>query len=85
MKQFIINYQPHIYSEYCYDDACKIARSRALGKCEVCGILEKPIRKLIVHHKTELSTESRFLCLFNHPSNLQVVCRRCHSRLHAQG
>ena len=49
------------------------------NKCEICGISGK-YKKLLVHHKKPVSKGGT-----NEWSNLQVVCNKCHSRIHNYG
>ena len=46
-----------------------------VGKCEECGSTN--IEDLTIHHKTPLGMGGN-----NERSNLQVLCRECHEKIH---
>jgi len=60
------------------------------NKCEVCGCIggpedpddfdSKKHRKLLIHHKKPIKEGGD-----NQESNLQVVCFKCHSKIHNHG
>lgn len=53
---------------------------KAHPKCDECGI-EKNGRNLVVHHKQDPNKDKSEELLFR-PSNLEVLCRSCHSKAH---
>ncbi len=75
----------HETSLYRADDAKQFIIERANNKCEICGKEGTTNNKLLVHHIFSVSNLQRPFNLFNHPSNLQVVCRSCHSLHHGNG
>ena len=54
---------------------------RANRKCEFC----KSEYDLLIHHKNGKgrTLQNKKLPMDNRPSNLRVLCRSCHSKLHA--
>ncbi len=74
----------HIFSLYCTEDAKKIASEKANGKCEKCGKVG-PQGLIIAHHIFPINGLPRFFNLFNHPSNIQILCPSCHAKIHHNG
>lgn len=58
---------------------CVLVRRRANGACEDCGLAESGTHHHI-HHKTYSTSPSEF----NHPDNLQYLCKVCHLHKHAK-
>ena len=82
------------FSLYLERDAKKIAKERAGSKCERCGgsgPVRRPTRRnpdhtlVLVHHKFPIGDLPRSANLFNHPSNLEVLCPSCHAKAHHLG
>lgn len=68
-------------SEYLLEYASKVALERANCKCEICS----SNKNLLVHHIYPIGKLPRDFNLFNHPSNLQVLCSSCHAKTHRNG
>lgn len=93
MKTLVVpDKQP--FSLYLERDASKIAKERAGYKCERCsgvGPFRTPTRRnpghalVLVHHKFPIGNLPRSANLFNHPSNLEVLCPSCHAKEHHNG
>lgn len=49
--------------------------------CDACGV-KKEGRNLCIHHKTDPNKRKDAALLFS-PSNLIVICRSCHLKIHA--
>lgn len=65
-----------------------LAILRAGGRCQRCGWLAgsaDEMRELIGHHVRPLTMETLSdPSVRSNPENVEVLCRRCHSRLHAR-
>ena len=72
------------FSLYLARDANEIAKKRAAHKCERCGGVG-PCGLVMTHHKFSIKGLPRSFNLFNHPSNLEVLCPSCHARIHKFG
>lgn len=84
MKGVFILAPPHEFSLFRMDDASKIVKEQANEHCEICGKVGSSSKngQLVVHHIFPIGNIPRFANMFNHPSNLLVVCRPCHAKIH---
>lgn len=62
-----------------YKTASERALARANRRCEICGSKDN----LIVHHMKPINGESRYYSQSNNPDHLRILCRSCHSKIHA--
>jgi hypothetical protein len=52
-------------------------------KCERCGLLAKDSKKIIGHHKIELTPENVMdLSISLNPDNVEIICFDCHNKEH---
>jgi hypothetical protein len=76
-------FPPRGNDTYTWNNASKIIKELVKYKCEICGCTKKEYdNNIIVHHKNPLNGLPYDRTLFNNPSNLQVVCRSCHAKIH---
>ena len=71
-------------SPYCSYGAKEIALERTDNKCEQCGKVG-PGGLLIGHHIFPIKGLWREFNLFNHPSNITILCPSCHAKIHGNG
>lgn len=78
-----INRKPSVHHpDFKYKEAYKSEALRRVNyQCEICTAKDT---KLYIHHKDELG-EGKTKTPNNSPTNLLVVCAKCHMRLHKIG
>jgi len=67
------------YARSAWKELAKIILERDNYKCQKCGVGHIMGNRLIVHH---IKPWARYLKLWFEPSNLLVVCEKCHKIIH---
>jgi hypothetical protein len=80
-RKFYVAYprSPTAVPEYVWKNVSEEKLKNANYRCEICGNNDR--EKLIVHHKEALNGVPYIGSILNHPSNLQVLCKSCHSKI----